>query len=185
MTPQNTLRRLAEHQAAGLALVDRAERLLARDDPRDAAALARARWEGTRALIAYALFKHRELFDPAVAGPDPARARLGGEMKARCEAMGERVRAHVRHWSATDVERHWGAYRSAALALAADLRRHLAEERRGAERLLGVGAEERETRPSFLPLRLRGGAGGGHSAGRGSAALAHLGERTPPPQPLV
>lgn len=135
MTQANHLARLDEHQATIHAILRRGERLL-RSPDRDAAALARTRWELARAVMAYQGFKHRDLFDPIAAAAEPARARVAQRLKAECVSSGETFRAHVAKWSAGSVLDRWDEYQAAALRLIADLRAGMTRERREAEALL-------------------------------------------------
>lgn len=137
MNPSTCLTRLDEHQATILAILQRGERLLKAPE-RDAPALARARWELARALMAYQGFKHRELFDPVAATGCPRRAPLARRLKGDCQAMGESFRAYVAKWSAVSVLDCWAEYQPAASRLIAQIRDHLARERRETAGLLGA-----------------------------------------------
>lgn len=129
------LARLDEHQATILNIVHRGERMLNAPE-RDAAALARTRWELARAVLAYQGFKHRELFDPASASDDPRRATTARRLKAECAAAGDSFRAYVTRWSAVSVLDRWAEYQPAALRLIADIRTQLTRERHEAAALL-------------------------------------------------
>jgi hypothetical protein len=130
------LGRLHQHQDGILAIMRGAEPLLADPALRDVAALARSRWALMRALTAYQLFKHGEIFDPAIARQvlgDNARAE---RLKHACLAIGEDFRGHVAKWSGSDVTGEWSSYQPAALAMIARLRAHVARERGEIEMLL-------------------------------------------------
>jgi hypothetical protein len=130
MFTTDVLARLDQHQAAVAAIVKGESALLAGEAPSDPCALARARWRLARALSEYQLFKHREIFDPALRAGDPGRRRVAAAMKARCEAADAAFRDHARRWSSTGVTDRWPEYQASALAVARTLQAHLAEERR-------------------------------------------------------
>ena len=123
------LDRLQGHQDAILAIMRGAEPLLTDPALRDVAQLARARWALMRALTAYALFKHNEIFDPAISRQLLGEAQRAARMKQACTAMGNEFRGYVTKWSGCDVEGAWGTYQPAALAMMARLRQHIATER--------------------------------------------------------
>lgn len=135
MNNDTRLTRLDEHQATILDITRRGERMLHAPD-RDAAGLARARWELARAILAYQGFKHREIFDPVAARGSPQQAAAARRLKAECTTTGDRFRAYVSTWSSVSVLDRWEEYQAAALRLIADLREQLARERREAEMLL-------------------------------------------------
>ncbi|WP_375390762.1 hypothetical protein [uncultured Sphingomonas sp.] len=119
---------MLQHQAEILGIIRRSEAMLAHD-VRDVPGLARARWALVRALTAYQLFKHREVFDPMLAKARPAEAHRLAEMKRTCTAMGEAFRLYVQKWSATDVGGQWDEYQQAAHTMIARIRTHMAGER--------------------------------------------------------
>ncbi len=125
---KSRLERLRQHQDTALAIMRGGEALL-RDPSRDTAALARARWALMRVLGAYQLFKHREIFDPAIAGTVLGDARRAARMKAACTAIGEDFKGYVAKWSGTDVLAQWHLYQPAALKMIEQLRSHIARER--------------------------------------------------------
>jgi hypothetical protein len=112
------------------------KRALAAAAEADVEALARLRWEVTRALLAYQRYKHLRLFDPAIASGDPGRAAQGRELKLRCIAAGELFRAYAARWAPSGVGDRWAEYRTAAEAMIADLEARLDRERDDAERLV-------------------------------------------------
>ena len=129
MDKSGLLARLHQHQEAVLAIMRGAEPLLVDPDLRDVAALARARWALMRALTGYALFKHGEIFNPAIARQLLGEATRAERMKQRCEAMGGEFRGHVSKWSGRDVAGDWAEYQPAALRMIVRLRAHVARER--------------------------------------------------------
>ena len=135
MSNPDRLKQLDAHQTIILEIIAAGERLLAAPE-RDAAALARKRWELARALMAYQGFKHREIFDPLAARGGPDQARAARRLKADCVAMGESFRAYVARWSAVSVCDRWDEYQAAATKLVADLRLHLRRERSETSSLL-------------------------------------------------
>lgn len=136
MSRTGPLDRLVQHQDGILALMRGAEPLLTDPGLRDVAALARTRWALMRALTAYGLFKHNEIFDPAIARRLLGEADRATRMKQACVAMGQDFRDYVGKWSGTDVAGEWARYQPAALAMMARLRQHLARERAEIEGLL-------------------------------------------------
>lgn len=136
MASDSRLARLDEHQATILDIMRRGERMLRAPD-RDAAGLARGRWELARALLAYQGFKHREIFDPIAGLGAPGHADTARRLKVECVATGDAFRAYIARWSAVSVLDRWDEYQPAALALIAGIREQLARERREAAALLG------------------------------------------------
>ena len=126
---ESILTRLRQHQEAILSIMRGAEPLLTDPGLRDPAQLSRARWALVRALTAYQLFKHQEVFDPAIARRVLGEAARAERMKQACTAMGEEFRGYVAKWSATDISGEWAAYQPAALKMMARLRAHIERER--------------------------------------------------------
>lgn len=106
--------------------------------------LAQRRWETMRLLREYQLFKHHEIFDPAIASGDRARIIAATAMKERCVAAGDDFAAHVRRWSGTALERDWAAYEAALLRMTGAIGRHVVRERREVEALLRGTVTTRE-----------------------------------------
>lgn len=129
MKGRSLLDRLVEHQNGVREIFARAEACLRHPHQRDALTLAKLRWEVARAIGAYTLFKHHELFDPLVTHGNAEQARVAAEAKRVCLAMGEQFHAHVRKWSGTPVAEHWDDYKPAAVAIMAKLRVHFDTER--------------------------------------------------------
>ncbi|WP_425230878.1 hypothetical protein [Sphingomonas sp.] len=132
--------RLHRHQENILAIMRGAEPLLRDSALRDVAALARARWALMRALGEYQLFKHNEIFDPAIARDLLGSALKAERMKRACIAMGDEFRGYVTKWSGRDVAGDWVAYEPAALQIIARLRAHIARERTEVAELLDMAA---------------------------------------------
>ena len=130
------LERLDEHQRAVLAIMNGGEALLT-GNARPVVEIARARWALTRALTAYQLFKHHEIFDPVIAGNTGADAVRAARMKKACLALGEDWKRYVQRWSATDVDGQWSTFQPAALTMIGRIRGHIARERVEAAALLG------------------------------------------------
>ena len=147
MLRPGALDRLNDHQNGIVALLDEKEPLVVADARHDVATLARARWALMRALTAYAMFKHREIFDPLIAKARPADAHKLLRMKRACLELGDEFRAYVQKWSAADVQTHWTEYRPAACAMIARIRAHLARERADVAAL----QPRRAARPHRLP----------------------------------
>lgn len=136
MAARPLLHRLTEHQNAILAILHREEALLRADDCRDALGVARVRWELTRVIGGYQLFKHHELFDPLVARGSPEQARMAQRAKQACIDLGEAFRDHVRTWSGTNIAEHWAEYRAVTLALVGRVKQHMEQERRAVMAML-------------------------------------------------
>ena len=140
MKTVHALRELDLHQRGILAQIDSALPLLRLPPARAQPALAKARWQMVRLLHAYQSFKHGEIFDPAIRSGTAAQIRAASRMKADCIAAGEAFRTYVQRWSSTGVTTEWDAYVPAMVAMADQLRAHVATERRTVEALL-AGAE--------------------------------------------
>ena len=134
------LHQLDSHQRQILSHIDAALPLLQLPPDQAQHPLAVARWQMVRMLHAYQIFKHIEIFDPAIRSGSPDHARAATRMKAECIAAGDSFRRHVQQWSATSIADSWDSYRPAMLAMAEELRRHIVRERRSVEMLLD-GAE--------------------------------------------
>ena len=129
--------RFVELQDRILAITVRSEAILRDPDKRDVAALGNARWEVTRALREYQIFKHTRIFDPLEKCGDH-RAFQARRMKAECIRVGEEFRRYVLKWSAVSILDHWADYHPAALDSIARIRAQLAKERIGVATLLDV-----------------------------------------------
>jgi hypothetical protein len=130
------LNQLCDHQDKILAHIAQKEALIRSLAAPDAMVLGKARWELTRLLSAYQIFKHSQIFDPVIARGAPEAARRAQRLKIDCIAMGDAFRAYVAHWMAVGITDHWEAYKPAALACIATTRQHLATERREVEALV-------------------------------------------------
>lgn len=129
------LQTLIDHQERIGACIGRGEALLRNSTTPDIRMLATQRWELTRLLTAYRLFKHTELFNRATARGSQEAVLLAGQMRSRCDAISADLETYVRRWQAACVTKEWAAYKHAALAMADRLRRHLRREREDAGRL--------------------------------------------------
>lgn len=129
MIASTILTRLEDHQARATAMMDAAARILEANRAEDAPEMGRARWGMMRLLTEYQMFKHREIFDPAIRSGSPEAQRAAREMKAQCIAVGEEFRAYVAKWASTGVADNWAEYRTAAMAMIARIREHIASER--------------------------------------------------------
>jgi hypothetical protein len=147
----DALRRLADLQDRISAALDKAG-ALARDRGQGAQGdLARQRWETMRLLREYQLFKHVELFDPAIAAGGGDRAALAGRMKARCLAAGADFTAFVEQWSAAAIERGWPGYVAALLRMIDSLHAHVGRERQEVAMLLDGTTDTRLRPPARVP----------------------------------
>ncbi len=136
MQTERALQELDAHHVRLLSHIDAAERLVTLSADQAQHRLARSRWELVRLLQAYQVFKHSEIFDPAIRSGSPPHVRAAVGMKAACIAAGEQFHAYVRDWSSRDVAAAWEEYRPAMLAMTATLRAHIAQERRTIRALL-------------------------------------------------
>lgn len=136
MNERGLLARLHQHQDGILAIMRGAEPLLRDPTLRDVAGLVRARWAVMRALTAYQLFKHQEIFDPAIQGRLLGGVERAERMKRACVAISEDFRGYVSKWSGSDVSGEWAAYQPSALAMLQRLRDHIARERADVAHLL-------------------------------------------------
>lgn len=140
MTKAVLLARLHRHQDNILAMMRTAEPLLRNASLRDVPALSRARWALMRALTEYQLFKHNEIFDPAIAGAVLGSAQRADRLKRACITVGDEYRAYATKWGGADIEGVWSVYQPAALQMIARLRDHLAREREDCAALLDLAA---------------------------------------------
>lgn len=131
---------LVRHQDRLHEILNEGRALLGSGGKDDVARLGRLRWELVRALRAYQLFKHLEIFGRAVSCGSPEDAALARAMRGRCDAIGEAFTAFTSRWSGTDIVREWTRYQPAALELNARMAAHLAREREEAARLCASAA---------------------------------------------
>jgi len=99
------------------------------------------RMELTRRLVDYALFKHRDVFAPAIA-MGGNQSIEGMRLKAACIDMGERYRAFIRSPDGGQRIGDWSSYRLEALAMAIELHEHLVSERMAIRKLLGLRSKD-------------------------------------------
>lgn len=143
MNKRDLAAKLDAHQTAVLPIVSWGIRQINREASTASltSELIAKRMELTRLLVDYALFKHRDVFAPAIAtGGDQAVE--GMRLKAACIEMGERYRAFIRSPDSGQRIEHWSSYRHEALAMAIELHEHLISERVAIRKLLGLRAKE-------------------------------------------
>jgi len=128
-----------------LAIMEQARMSLSDQDGGDVAGLAKHRWELTRVLREYQLFKHGEIFDPIVRGDLGARSRAAATLKAQCLGLGDAFAIHVRRWSLQGPASGWADYRRDATEMLGRIERHLAHEAH--EVALLLDGMERTRRP--------------------------------------
>ena len=148
MRTEEALARLAAHQNAIAARMNDAVALTAGKADAVRVELAKARWELTRALRTYQIFKHTEIFDPAIAHGTPERAAAAREMKARCVSMSDAFHAYLLRWSREDVVGCWSEYKPAMHIMVDQIRSHITRERDDVHRLL---AGSKRTRRHLQP----------------------------------
>jgi hypothetical protein len=127
-------RRIMQVMTAALPLLDRRH-----GSTETNAELSKARMEMTRLLMDYALFKHRDIFAPILSAGG-AKMNDCQRLKAACIAAGQDYRDFIRTGNRADPFADWDTYRDSALAMARTMKAHLADERAGLRRLLGVRA---------------------------------------------
>lgn len=143
MHTASVLIRLHEHQSRILRLIDAALPLLAQEPSLARGGLAKARWTLLRLLREYQLFKHGEVFGPAIRYGAPRQAATAQRMRAACIAAGDLFTAHVARWSAQDIAACWPDYKGATRAMCDGLRLHIARERREVQELLAGTSDTR------------------------------------------
>jgi hypothetical protein len=127
---------LHDHQQAAFAILAEGAEVIERGPDAVIVAGIGLRQRLAAVLGAYQQFKHREIFDPAIASGDPERTALARAMKAECIGAGEVFRAHLGRWTADAVRGDWANYKVAARLTINGLRRHIAAEREGIPRLI-------------------------------------------------
>lgn len=143
MNKRDLAAKLDAHQTAVLPIVSWGIRQMHREASTAplASELTAKRMELTRLLVDYALFKHRDVFAPAIAmGGDQAVE--GMRLKAACIEMGERYRAFIRSPDSGQRIDDWSSYRYEALAMAIELHEHLVSERVAIRKLLGLRSKD-------------------------------------------
>lgn len=151
MRTDAAFRILSDHQDRILAHVATDRAMLDAEGEAARPALAQRRWMLARLLREYQLFKHVELFDPALAGDD--RLGIAARLKARCTASGDRFTAYLACWTSTAIDGHWADYAAATHRMFDALVRHVEQERLAIETMLaGV---ERIERHGARPARPR------------------------------
>jgi len=128
--------RLHEHHAEIEHCLREGKLLLLGGDACRLKAMGLVRWRLMRSLRAYRLFKHGELFDPLLAATTGPHWVQAVELKRRCIVLAEDYADYVARWTQTNALRAWPDYLLAAEAMVARIRRHLAEEAAGIERLV-------------------------------------------------
>jgi hypothetical protein len=143
MNKRDLAAKLDAHQTAILPIVSWGIRQINREASTASltSELIAKRMELTRLLVDYALFKHRDVFAPAIAmGGD--KAVEGMRLKAACIEMGERYRAFIRSPDSGQRIDDWSSYRYEALAMAIELHEHLVSERVAIRKLLGLRSKD-------------------------------------------
>lgn len=138
MDTTRALRLLNEHRQGLIDQLATAEAVVTRAASDGCPDLARAHWDLARRLRAYRLFKHADVFCPAIAQGDDAERRAGADMMVACDAAAANFDAYVLQWSGIggQVGAQEPDRRTAMLTLIAGVRAHLEMEGRGIERLL-------------------------------------------------
>ncbi|MBJ6122468.1 hypothetical protein [Sphingomonas mollis] len=99
-------------------------------------AIAGLRAEMGQVLRDYQIFKHEEIFDPAVTSGSPDRIERARAMKIECIGAGESFRTHLVYWQHRDVTAEWEAYKASARLTINQLKRHIGKEEEGITALL-------------------------------------------------
>ena len=152
MRKDAALRILSDYQDRIRAQVASDRALLDAEGEAARPALAQRRWILARLLREYQLFKHVELFDPALARDD--RLGIAARLKARCTVSSDRFAAYLACWTSTALDGHWPDYAAATHRMFDALIRHVDEERRAIEAMLaGVERIERHGHRPLPPSR--------------------------------
>ncbi len=139
MENADALNRLHDHQRRALDILARAAEAL--DGGLDRAR-PDLRAEMGEVLRDYQIFKHEEIFDPAVASGNPERITLGRAMKIECIGAGEAFRTHLMRWKDDAIAAEPDNYRAAARLTLNALRRHIEREGEGITTLIGLLAKD-------------------------------------------
>ncbi|MDP1025707.1 hypothetical protein Q5H91_00635 [Sphingomonas sp. KR1UV-12] len=139
MSIDDPFTRLHEHQRRALNVLTRVSEAI--DAERDQASID-LRAEMAVVLRDYQIFKHEDVFDPAISSGSAERVDLGRKMKIECIGAGEAVRSHLQRWKEGAVAADPATYRAAAHLTLNALRRHIAREEEGITRLLTLLAQE-------------------------------------------
>lgn len=144
MQSERALEILAQYQRSIMTILCQGRRTLAASDASQMMALALIRWEMTRTLREYQLFKHGEIFDPIMRVAGSPRGRVAAALKERCLCLGEAFRKHVQRWSLEGPATAWDDYQREAISLAVQIEQHLEMEMREITALLVGLARTRE-----------------------------------------
>jgi hypothetical protein len=137
MTKSSLVRQLDYHQQRISSILRWATPLLeiAAVTSEVAAEMMARRMKLSRLLMDYALFKHRDSFEPVIAGGGVKGAEAM-RLKLACIDAGEAYRDYTKAAGPTRPLAQWSTYRVTALAMAEAIRDHLAQERSGIRKLL-------------------------------------------------
>lgn len=150
MQSHRALAEFERHQALIRAEMTNAAALVAQQQEGWIDALAQARWRMFRLLRAYQLFKHAEIYDPAIQSSDISRSTQARTLKASCIETAERYRAYTLQWSVDAMVRDVRGYREAQKSQAAHLRQQLTAELAGVKALLGSDLRHQESSTTIL-----------------------------------
>ncbi|MFS0771796.1 hypothetical protein [Sphingomonas sp. 1P08PE] len=139
MDSNEPLDRLHDHQRRALDILARGAAALDAGLDRERTDL---RAEMADVLRDYQIFKHEEVFDPAVSSGSAERAMLGRAMKIECIAAGEAFRTHSMRWKDEAIVADPANYRAAARLTLNALRRHIEREGEGITLLLTMLTKE-------------------------------------------
>ena len=156
MLTTDALKRLREFQSRILAQADAVLALLALAPETAQPSLARARWALARTSREYQLFKHGEIFDPAITQGDVRQANDARRLRGACLAASKAYAGFVKRWSQADVVALWAEHQAEVRGLVDGIRGHIALERREIEALLAGSTQTRKpARAPLVPLTLR------------------------------
>ena len=110
--------------------------------------MATLRWQLMRALRAYQLFKHGEVFEPLIQCGDPAISAAARNLKERCIAIGEDYTVFVTRWSGGAAALAWHKYRIEARGMVQRIEGHLKTEQ---EQMRALTSKIGRTRRIVLP----------------------------------
>ena len=128
MQSDRAIEHLIFHQSDITKILIEAKHPLGSGDASEMKAMALARWELTRTLRRYQLFKHIEIFDPLIRSQCPLRADAAAKLKQRCIDIGQAYAEHVQRWSLQGSASSWEAYQKDATKFIDRIERHLESE---------------------------------------------------------
>jgi hypothetical protein len=128
---------LGEHQRKVRELLRQTHEVLTPGQPETFAAVATLRWQIMRALRAYQLFKHHEIFDPLVTSGNAPTKAAATVLKEQCLAIGKDYAGFVERWSSGAATADWTRYATEAKKVVRRIDQHLINEQDKVRLLIG------------------------------------------------